>query len=329
MNKIIDVFEKQSFFIVSSHVAPDGDNIGSSVGLTKYLRNRGKEAYYVLDDSFPGNLSFIYERFPILRSEEVLPKVEGRDYVLVALDCGDKKRLQIDTSIVDRAKMLINIDHHESNSGFGDLNHVIKDASSTCEMIYHLIEKMGFEAVDEEVATALYTGLCTDTGSFKYESAGPSAFRAAAKLLELGAKKDQIVRSIYQNDSLAYVKMVAEVMRAIEVKDGIACAILDRDLLEKYQVDFNDLEELPAKTISIDGVETSVLLKEKEAGVIKVSFRSKEWVNVSEIAAYFGGGGHIRAAGCTIYATMEEAASKVMDKTREYMKTHERDTEHT
>lgn len=328
MNKIIEVLEKKACFVISSHVAPDGDNVGSSVALAKYLQNKGKEAYYVLDDSFPANLSFIYERFPIFRSEDVQPKLVGREYVLIALDCGDQNRLKIKPELIERASIRINIDHHESNDHFGDLNYVVKDASSTCELVYHLLRQMGEEHIDEETATALYTGLCTDTGSFKYESAVSSTFRVAADLLELGAQKDLIVRSIYQSDSLAYVKMSAEVMSKVFVHDFVAVASLDQALLQKHQVDFNDLEELPSKIISISGVETGLLFKEKEKGVIKVSLRSKEWVNVSEIAAAFGGGGHIRAAGCTIYASMQEAIDQVLGKTREYMNTYERNTEH-
>lgn len=319
----------RGLFVVTSHVAPDGDNIGSCIALVRYLRNMGKEAYYVLDDSFPSNLSFLYENFDVKNSEEIKPLLAGRGYILAALDCGDKSRLKIDGEIISAADLLLNIDHHESNGSFGDLNLVVSDASSTCELIYELMMEAGEDPIDAEIATALYTGLCTDTGSFKYESAGSSAFRMAADLLDKGAKKDLAVRSIYQNDSLSYVKMAAEVMTSLERSGEIVYARLTRDVLEKYGIDFNDLEELPARTVSIEGAEVGLLFKEKEEKLIKVSFRSKEWVKVNEIASHFGGGGHIRAAGCTIQGDMETAVSQVLKKTREYMMNHERNPQHS
>lgn len=329
MNSIIQALNDHKLFLITSHVAPDGDQVGSCIALVKYLQQMGKEAYYVLDDLLPSNLSFLYEGMKIYESQEILPVLSDREYVMIALDCGNKERLKIENKLIQGATLLLNIDHHESNDDFGDFNYVVKEASSTCELMYDLMTAIDEQWINPEIATAIYTGLSTDTGNFKYESARSSTFRVAAALIDLGAHKDTVVRNIYQNDSYNYVKMVAAATSGLVKEENIAYMTLEKQLLEKYQVDFKDLEELPAATVSIQGVEIGLLFKEKEEQTIKVSFRSKEWANVNHIAGAFGGGGHARAAGCTINATMDQAVAMVLEKTREYITIHGRNTKYS
>lgn len=326
MNRIVSLLKEENLFLITSHVAPDGDNAGSCIGLVRYLKQMGKEAYYVLDDSLPTNLSFLHQDLKVYSSEEVKEQINGRRYVVFSLDCGDKSRICMKDDLLKEAKFLVNIDHHESNDYYGDFNYVMKEASSTCEMIYRLLCQTDKSLIEEKAATALYTGLCTDTGSFKYESAKVSAFEVAAGLIELGADKDCVVRNIYQSNSYNYVRMTSEVLMNLIKEGQLAYALVTRELLDKYQVEFKDLEELPANTVGIDGVEIGLLFKEKEEEVTKVSLRSKEWANVNEIAAFFGGGGHIRAAGCTIKRPSQEAVRMVLEKTREYMEFHGRNS---
>ncbi len=319
MLNIIDVLKDNKTFIVTSHVAPDGDNMGSSLALTWYLRALGKEAYYVLDDSFPSNLSFLYNDEKIYDSVEIAKKTLKSDYILIALDCGDVNRLAIKKEIIDNAKYLINIDHHQSNNSFGAFNYVVTDASSTAELVYNLLTKLDSSLIDKNMAQALYTGLVTDTGRFQYESANQSAFLMAADLLSKGLDKQEVTRSIYQSDSFNYVKLSAQAVSTLEKESIFSFMILKASMLENYNVDYEDTEDLVNYTINLEGVELGVLFKERQKNQVKVSFRSKQYVNVNEIASNFGGGGHMRAAGCTVDKPLDKAVEVVLNFIREYL----------
>lgn len=325
MQQVIKTLLNNDVFIITSHTAPDGDNVGSCIGLTKFLRRMGKKAYYVLDDYFPQNLSFIFRTEKIYNSQEIESIIKNTDYVLAALDCGDVKRLEIEENIISNAHLLMNIDHHKSNNLFGNINYVKADASSTCELIYDILKNTDDSLIDYDIAMALYTGLVTDTGNFMYESAGRSSFIMAAELISKGIDKQQIVRNIYQSDSFNYVKLISDVTSTLVKQGKIAYMLLEQEMLKKHDVDYSDTESLVNIAVNIDEVELGILFKEKEENLIKVSFRSKQWANVNEIAKQFGGGGHERAAGCSINASMQEAVTMVLEHAREYMKLHGRD----
>ncbi len=323
MKTIIDVLNNNKTFIITSHIAPDGDNVGSSLALTWYLRAMGKEAYYVLDDSFPSNLSFLYNKEKIYESGEIESKILDSEYILIALDCGDANRLGIKKSLIENAKHLMNIDHHQSNNGFGDYNYVVTDASSTAELVYNLMAKLNSNLINEKISQALYTGLVTDTGRFQYDNANQSVFLMVADLLSKGLDKQEVTRSIYQSDSYDYVKLTAEAVSTLEKEGIFSYMILRTDLLEKYNVDYENTEDLVNYTINLEGVELGVLFKERQKNQVKVSFRSKQYINVNEIASNFGGGGHMRASGCTIDKPLSLAVEVVLDFIREYLKTNE------
>lgn len=324
MKDIINYIKSEQKFLITSHASPDGDNVGSCIGMIKFLEKLGKEAYYVLDDSFPQNLSFLYKDHKIYESIEIMELIKNQDYGLIALDCGDIKRLQIESELIENASKICNIDHHKSNNSFGDYNYVIDDASSTCELVYNLICEMDEDSIDEEIGLALYTGLVTDTGNFMFESANASSFIMASKLLEKGVDKQKIIRSIYQSNSFDYLKLTAEVIMTLEKEKHFSYMILEDQILDKYGVDYNDTEGLVNHALNIDGIEVGVLFKERSEDIVKVSFRSKQWANVNEIAKSFNGGGHERAAGCTINKPLPEAVQSVLKKLREYMKIHGR-----
>src|SRR5699024_9552877 len=157
-------------FIVTSHISPDGDNIGSTLAMYYALNKLGKNVSYVLDDNTPQNLKFLVEDIKILKSEEV----NLNNYSIIALDCGDKNRICLSQELLNNAKKIICIDHHASNDYYGDFNYIDIDASSTCELVYNLL--MEYEKseskniIDEDIATCLYTGLVTDTGNFVYSN---------------------------------------------------------------------------------------------------------------------------------------------------------------
>ena len=301
-------------FIVTSHMSPDGDNIGSTLSMYYALNKLGKNVYYVLDDSLPQNLKFLVENINILKSEEVSLK----NYNIVALDCGDKKRICLSKELIANAKKLISIDHHASNDYYGDFNYIDIDASSTSELVYNLLveyQKVENKSIiDENIATCLYTGLVTDTGNFVYSNAHPSSFDMAKELLLKGAKKQTIIQRVFQSNPYNYYKLLGEALNTLDIVDGkISSIMITKDMLKRNVISFNDVEGISSYTRDIDGVEVGILLKEKKENEIKVSFRSKSYIDVSKIAQSFGGGGHVRASGCTIYSSIEDAKKQIVE----------------
>ena len=317
IDNIIKYIKGSNDFVVTSHISPDGDNIGSTLGIYYALQKLGKNVYYVLDDNAPLNLRFLVDKVNRLSSADF--NILNIDkYNLIALDCGDKSRVCVSEEIKNNAKKIICIDHHASNDAYGDLNYIDADASSTSELVYNLLsrlnERENISIINEEIATALYTGLVTDTGNFSYSSTHPSSFEMAKELLSLGARKDEIIQRVFQSNSYNYYKLLGEALNTLEIIDTkIACINLTIDMLQRNNMSFNDVDGVTTYTRDIDGVEVGILLKEKKENEVKVSLRSKNYVNVSKIAQGFNGGGHIRAAGCTIYDTVENAKKKILE----------------
>lgn len=314
MDNILRCIEERDTFLVTSHVSPDGDNLGSTLALYYALKKLGKEVYYVLDDSIPKNLNFLVEGVEKLSSKEF----KNDDYVLITLDCGDIERICIDKELIEKSSFMITIDHHASNGGYGDINYIDIEASSTCELVYGLLKrykkKNGVNLIDSDIATALYTGLVTDTGNFSYTNADESSFEMARDLVMMGAEKEKIIINVFQSNSFNYYKLLGEALNTLEVhKSEVACITLTKDMLERNDIGYNDVDGITTYTRDIKGINIGILFKQKDDNIVKVSLRSKDTTDVSEIAKVFGGGGHVRAAGCTINDTVENAKKKVLD----------------
>ena len=313
IDNIIDYINGSNYFVVTSHISPDGDNIGSTLSMYYALNKLGKNVFYVLDDNPPLNLRFLLKDINILRSEEF--KLE--DYSIISLDCGDKKRICLSDEIINNSKKLICIDHHASNDHYGDFNYIDIDASSTCELVYNFLKRFSevnnLNIIDEKIATCLYTGLVTDTGNFAYANTHPSSFEMAKDLLLTGAKKEEIIQNVFQSNPYNYYKLLGEALNTLEIVDNkVSSIVITKEMLKRNVISFNDVDGITSYTRDIEGVEVGILLKEKKQNEVKVSLRSKNYVNVSKIAKTFNGGGHIRAAGCTIYDSIENAKEKVL-----------------
>lgn len=316
IDNIIKYIKGSNDFVVTSHISPDGDNIGSTLGIYYSLKILGKNVYYVLDDNAPSNLKFLVENITKLSSIE-FNALNINDFNLIALDCGDRSRVCVSEEIKENAKKIICIDHHASNDSYGDLNYIDVNASSTSELVYNILVRLNelenMSIINKDIATALYTGLATDTGNFSYSSTHPSSFEMAKNLLLAGAQRDKIIQNVFQSNSYSYYKLLGEALNTLDIVDNkIACISLTIDMLQRNNISFNDVDGITTYTRDIEGVEVGILLKQKKENEVKVSLRSKNYVNVSKIAQSFNGGGHIRAAGCTIYDTVENAKEKVL-----------------
>ncbi|OPJ57136.1 DHH family phosphoesterase [Alkalithermobacter paradoxus] len=316
MNNLIEKIKGSETIVITSHYSPDGDSIGSSTALYHALRSLNKEVYIIIDDVLPQNLKFLYNEVTINKSDDI----KLQNYILVSLDCGDKSRLCCSQSIKENAESIINIDHHASNDSFGNINYVDSKASSTCELIYNIICAIDENLIDKKIGKCLYTGLITDTGNFMYSNATPSSFVMASNLINIGIDKQNIIENIYQSNPLNLVKLIGEVIGTLNVlEERIAYIQVTKEIMNKYNVDFNDIDGIVNYARDIFGVEVGILFKEKSPNEIKVSFRSKSYVNVNEIAGKFRGGGHKRASGCTINMSLNDAKEVVLRETIKYI----------
>ena len=293
---------------ISGHVRPDGDAISSSLALRKYLLNAFPDATVDVILSNP---------IPTIFDDEAGYDEIKRDYsedvsydVYFALDC-NRERLGDAGKYFDAAGKRINIDHHESNKeGVGDVNEVDPDISSTCELLYTLFDK---KYMDADVARCLYTGMVTDTGVFQYSCTSPDTMRRAADLMEYGFDFPRLIqRSFYEKTYLQSQILGRCLMESVRFMDG-KCVVswIDRKTQDFYQVSSKDFEGIVSQLRNIRGVDVSIFMYEESNQTYKVSMRSSEKVNVAKIAEKFGGGGHARAAGCTMSGTVYDCVNNL------------------
>jgi len=302
-----ELLEKNHTFMITSHIAPDGDSVGSVLALTLALLKNGKKAVPVINDDIPKKYKFLPG------SNQILKETSGNYDVIIALDCGDIERLGFDSQLNEYGRIIINIDHHKSNSYFGDLNLVDSDASSVGEILYRLLD--GKVEVDYDIALNLFTSIITDTGSIRYSNTTPTSLRILSDLVDKGVRPDYVSRQVFERRSLGSITLLKSVLNTLEISANgkIASLFITKDMLKAAEADEEDTNGVINYAREIEGVEVAVLFKEVEESIIKVGFRSNEWVDVSTIAAKFNGGGHQRAAGCQIKLPLKETQEIVLN----------------
>lgn len=315
INRIIDYILANDNFVVTSHINPDGDNIGSSRAMCGFLKKLGKNCIYILDDEYPSDLMFLSDDRDIKKmNSQEFDNLKG--YTVIAQDSGSYERICMDKDLLESSEGIICIDHHHTNGDYGFIKYIDTQASSTCELVYNVIstyEKKFGRFIDEDIATCLYTGLITDTGNFQYSNTEASSFIMAADLLARGARKNQIIEEVFQNKSLNYYKILGQVLDNLELVDGkISIASVSRKMMDRNSIGYDDIDAITPYTRDIEGVELGIFIKEKDKGEIKVSLRSKNYVDCTALAGLFGGGGHIRAAGLTIRDKDLEEVKKML-----------------
>ncbi|MGL5764307.1 MAG: DHH family phosphoesterase [Sarcina sp.] len=309
LREIINYIDSVNKIGITFHVSPDGDATGSVLSLLQGLRKYGKEAYVISKDKPANNLGFLpyYEEI----TGEVVKPTEGTECVIV-LDCGNVGRIAAD--LEEFNGKVLNIDHHLSNDKYGYLNYVDTEASSTSEIIYMLLETMGV-AIDEKIARSLYTGIVTDTGSFRFSNATKRTHSIVANLVDIEKKHDEIHRELFDNKSFEKLKLTGKVLDGMELacNGKIAVLTLTKEMLSLIDTEKEDTGDLVSFGNKISGVEGCILLKETDDAV-KISFRSKDSLDVRKVAEEFGGGGHTKAAGAKINGVSIEEAKKLILK---------------
>lgn len=300
--------ERHRRCLISTHASPEGDALGSALALAHALRGMGKEALVINRDPVPRLLDFLPAEGLFRQVER---PAEGYE-LLVVVDCGDLERTALFKE--QRPPLIINIDHHVTNKRFGQINWVEPDAAATGEMIAVLLGDMHI-AMTKEIAVCLYTALMTETGSFKYSNTTPAVFRLAADLADRGVRPAWVAQKIYERNTVNRLKLLGALLERMELSADrtVAWVTIPAELFARTGTTAEDTEDFVNFPRSLTETEVAILMRDAEPGRVKISFRASGDVDVSAIASQFGGGGHRKAAGCSVAGTLDDVRPKIIE----------------
>ena len=296
--------------LILSHRSPDGDTLGCASALSRALTALGKSVQFRCADEIPEKFSYMFEG---IEFSEFEPEK------IVTVDVADKSLLGTLKPLGENADLAI--DHHATHRPFAKEIWVEGDAAAACQLITKLIPAMGVE-ITPEMADCLYTGISTDTGCFKYPNATPETYRIAADLMEKGARAADINRVMFDTKSRAAIRLMKRVYSDMEFfcEDRCAVLCLTKALIEETGAQESDLDGVSAMVRQVEGVQLGLTIRERGENEYKISLRAVEPANAAEVCRKFGGGGHKGAAGCTIFAPLEEVKMRIVAACGEALK---------
>lgn len=315
LDNILEEIKKAESIVILTHETPDGDAIGSSLAMKVALKHLGKESDVIIKE-IPKIFDFLPYR------EEVKENSDIDKYDLaISLDCTDLKRL-VGNEYFENAKKTIVIDHHGSNKMFGDLNFVNPASPACCQILIGMFQYFNI-SIDKELGTCILTGIITDTGGFKYAGVTPETFEFTAELLTKGVNVAQITKRVLDTRTKANFELMKRTIDRMEfLEDGkVTFTYITNKDLEEVHAGIGDHEGLVQTGRDIEGVEVSVFIRQKDndENTYKVSMRSNEYVNVSDVCLMFGGGGHPRAAGAVVQGDIETVKQKILNELRKVL----------
>ncbi|CAG7623926.1 Bifunctional oligoribonuclease and PAP phosphatase NrnA [Paenibacillus allorhizosphaerae] len=298
-------------FLVVSHVQPDGDAAGSTFAAAFILKALGKRFTLINEGPIPEKFQFLGGDNPVVQYASQAP--ERNFAFVISVDCADFGRIGEVYQCFEHGAKLLNIDHHATNDLFGTVNLVRADAAATVEVLYDLAVTLGVEFTPE-LNDCIYTGLLTDTGGFRYSSTSPKVLQIAADLLGRGVKGHELAEKFLETMTISQVSLLRKGLSTLSFahRNRVAWLSVTLDDLADTGASNDDMDGLVNYARNVEGVEVGMLFKEKQPGVVKVSLRSGGQADVAEIAKRFGGGGHVRAAGCTVSGSLKEAIDQVV-----------------
>jgi phosphoesterase RecJ-like protein len=299
--EIADAIRARQRFVLSSHARPDGDAIGSQLAMAFALDRLGKQVTLVNRDPVPGQL----KPFPGTDRIVVADRVDEVYDAAIIMECSSLDRTGVNGF---ERSFVINIDHHQGNTGYGALNWFDAGAAACAEMVFDLIVALGVP-LTPEIATHLYVGILTDTGSFHYSAITPRTFDISRQLVEAGVDPTTVARTVFDSNTLGRLKLFGAVLSAIELEhDGrLAVMRVDHAMTAAAGGTYEDTEGLINLPLTVRDIKASAFFKELGPREYRVSLRSKGAIDVAAVVKQFGGGGHKNAAGCTVPGTYEEA----------------------
>ena len=313
LREVVAVCQREKKFLVICHMDPDGDALGSLIALGLGLRGAGKSVTMACPNPVPECYRFLPNWEDILVNPDRLCHDPG---VIITVDSADGKRLDVWGPLLKKGQLVINIDHHHTNDRFGQINW-IENAAAAAELIAILFDCLGWQ-VTPEIALALYTGLVTDTGSFRYPNTTAYTHTQAARLLKAGANSALVTEFVYESRPVEGVQLLAKALDSLQLSAEGRIAwltVLEEDLI-KTGATAEVVNGLVNYARSIAGVEVGILFQQVVGGSVKVSLRSRAKIDVSAIAAQFGGGGHPRAAGCRVRGSVAEVETAILGEVK-------------
>jgi phosphoesterase RecJ-like protein len=311
LSQVVELIESKRRFAITSHVRPDGDSLGSSLGLYWLLLALEKDAEVLMRDPVPHS----YQQLPGANDVRVTQSVDRPYDAVFVIECSDITR----PGLIDLEKQfVVNIDHHSTTALFGAINWIDSTASAVGEMIYNLCKATGVR-VTKEMAECVYTALITDTGSFHYSNTTERTFKVASELVRTGVKPAKTAECVFASYPWSRIQLMGAVLSTAKRDSSgrVACMRQTVEMQKSAGASDEDADGFVNYPLTVGEVEAVALLKECEPGVYRTSLRSKGDVNVARVAELFGGGGHRNAAGCTLKGTWEEAEQRIVSLLRD------------
>lgn len=316
LDNILEEIKKAESIVILAHETPDGDAIASSLAMKLALKQLGKNADVIIKE-VPKIFDFLPDR------NEIKEKSEIEHYDLaISLDCSDFKRL-VGNEYFEKAKKTIVIDHHGSNTMYGDFNFVNPVSPACCQILVGMLQYFNIN-IDKDLGICLLTGIITDTGGFKYSGVTAETFEFTAELLEKGVNVSSIYKRVLDTRTKANFELMKRVTDRMEfLEDGkVAFTYITNKDLEEVEAKIGDHEGLVEIGRDVEGVEVSIFIREKEneENAYKVSMRSNDYVNVSDVCLMFSGGGHEKAAGALVQGDVEQVKQKIIKELKKVLK---------
>lgn len=315
LDNIIEKIKQAEKIVILTHETPDGDAIGSTLAMKMALKQLGKEADVIIRE-YPRVFDFLPGRNDI-KSDTDIEKYD----LAISLDCADFKRL-VGNEYFEKAKQTIVIDHHGTNKMYGDFNFVNPVAPACCQILIGMFEYFDIK-IDKELGTCILTGIITDTGGFRYSGVTPETFEFTADLLAKGVNVSDIYKRVLETKTKPNFELMKRTIDRMEFLENgkVTFTYITNQDLKEVNAGIGDHEGLVEIGRDIEGVEVSIFIrqKEQEENAYKVSMRSNEYVNVSDVCFRFGGGGHEKAAGALIQGNIEEVKQKILNEVRKVL----------
>lgn len=307
---VVAAIQARKSFVLTSHARPDGDALGSQMALGLALEALGKTVRWIDHDPAPQP----YRHFPSVDRVEVCSQFTGDVDAVIVMECNALSRPEVAGF---EGKFVINVDHHGGNTMYGDVNWFDESAAAVCEMTAEIIDALGVKWTPQ-IATHLYLGISTDTGSFRHANITRRTFEICRRIAEAGADPEQLARQIYDSFSIGRVVLTGEMLHAMELHHGHRIAILyyDDELLKKCGATTDDTDGLVNIPLGAKDVQAVALIKKQSTGEFRVSLRSKGDVDVRAVAQKWNGGGHRNAAGCNISGSLDDVKRALIDALR-------------
>ncbi len=319
---IVNLFKNNDKFIIATHMSPDGDGLGSALALSALIEMLNKKTMLVCRDPIPYQCKFLPGHEKFITLDKLYSSVADlKPYNLVLVDCNDISRV-IDKEQSPEIYLALSslnsvvIDHHETEKPFGNIRWIEPDAAATGLMVFYLIKELGIN-ITGEMAINLYAAIAVDTGHFRFNNTTSEVLRIAATLVDAGARPAEIYRYLFESWSEGRFELFMKVLNTLYKENGIAIVKVTKDMLKETHTSLDDIEHFVNFPKIMGDIKVSILFNEIDDNYYKISLRSKDEINVAQVAEIFGGGGHKSAAGCRIKANFETAKREILEKLRQ------------